>query len=199
MGNGSRLKPGFDPDATFLETPTVRRNEIAQIRRNIEVDDIQMQQDGGICSQYAGRVAEVMVAAGQVMPAGGRLQAERSPDSKGTPYHYIVYWNVNYFLVVESKGRLPRTAVRNRASASSMRRSKYDLPRLCRLHVIRDSSFSAFRKLNAPRRIASGKSQRNWPNTTHAADADCAPAIPGRPQGLLKPPEFVGCLTQSGM
>ncbi len=57
-----------------------RRNEIEEIRKTISLDEFQIRRDGNIYSQYSGRVAEVMTAVGQVMPAGGRLltiEAER--------------------------------------------------------------------------------------------------------------------------
>jgi HlyD family secretion protein len=57
----------------FLEGSTARRNEIALVRRNIDMGELQIERDGSIHSQYSGRVAEVMTAAGQVLPQGGRL------------------------------------------------------------------------------------------------------------------------------
>jgi HlyD family secretion protein len=56
-----------------LDEAVTRRNEIEEIRKNIALDEFQLQRDGNIYSQYPGRVAEVMAAVGQVMPAGGRL------------------------------------------------------------------------------------------------------------------------------
>ena len=57
----------------ILDASLSRRNEIAQVRRSIELDAFQVGQDGSIRSQYAGTVAEVVAAAGQVVPAGGRV------------------------------------------------------------------------------------------------------------------------------
>ena len=59
---------------------TARRNEIDQLLRTIELDSFQLMRDGNIHSQYSGRVAEVMAAAGQVMPAGGRLLTIETDD-----------------------------------------------------------------------------------------------------------------------
>src|SRR5262249_10900592 len=56
----------------ILEASLARRNEIEQIRRNIEIDEFQVRQDGNILSRYSGQVAEVLAAPGQVLPAGGR-------------------------------------------------------------------------------------------------------------------------------
>jgi NHLM bacteriocin system secretion protein len=57
----------------ILDESLARRNEIAQVRRSIEIDAFQVREEGDIRSQYAGTVAEVMAAVGQVLPAGGRL------------------------------------------------------------------------------------------------------------------------------
>jgi HlyD family secretion protein len=57
----------------FLDESLARRNEIDLIRRNIDTDEFQIRKDGSILSQYSGRVAELMAAAGEVLPAGGRL------------------------------------------------------------------------------------------------------------------------------
>ncbi|HTA41469.1 MAG TPA: NHLP bacteriocin system secretion protein [Bryobacteraceae bacterium] len=57
----------------ILDESLARRNEIDQIRRSIELDEFQVREDGRIRSEYTGRVAEVMAANGEVMPAGGRL------------------------------------------------------------------------------------------------------------------------------
>jgi len=56
-----------------LDEAIARRNEIETIQKNISLDDFQIRRDGNIYSQYSGRIAEVMAAVGEVMPAGGRL------------------------------------------------------------------------------------------------------------------------------
>lgn len=60
-------------DRQILEASVARRNEIEQLRRSIEMDQFQIRQDGSIRSQYSGRVAELLAADGQVLPAGGNL------------------------------------------------------------------------------------------------------------------------------
>jgi len=75
----------------FLEASTGRRNEIDTIRRDIELNQFQIHRDGNIYSQYSGRVAEVLAAVGQVMPAGGRvltLEADE-PDSSLVSISYL--------------------------------------------------------------------------------------------------------------
>ena len=56
-----------------LDEAVARRNEIEQIQKNISLDEFQIRRDGNIYSQYSGRVAEMMAAVGDVLPAGGRL------------------------------------------------------------------------------------------------------------------------------
>jgi HlyD family secretion protein len=56
-----------------LNDSVARRDGIAQTRHAIEIDEFQIQRDGTIRSQYSGRIAEVMAAVGQVLPAGARL------------------------------------------------------------------------------------------------------------------------------
>jgi len=73
-----------------LEASTARRNEIAQVRRNIEIGELQMQRDGSVRSEYSGRVAEVMTAPGQVIAQGARLLTidadEAGPDLVSISY-----------------------------------------------------------------------------------------------------------------
>ncbi len=57
----------------FLDEAIARKNEIALLRKTIELDDFQLKNDGNVRSQYAGRVAELIASAGQVLPAGGRI------------------------------------------------------------------------------------------------------------------------------
>ncbi len=57
----------------FLTDSTARRNEIDQLRRSIEIDSFQILRDGIVRSEYTGRVAEVLVSAGQVVQAGAKL------------------------------------------------------------------------------------------------------------------------------
>jgi HlyD family secretion protein len=57
----------------ILDESLQRRNEIARVRRSIEIDAFQVREEGNIHSQYAGTIAEVMATVGQVLPAGGRL------------------------------------------------------------------------------------------------------------------------------
>jgi HlyD family secretion protein len=81
----------------ILEESLARRNEIDQIRRTIELDEFQIRQDGSIRSQYSGRVSEVMAAAGQVMPAGGRLLTLEVDDDA------VGLLSISYFPVRDGK------------------------------------------------------------------------------------------------
>ena len=86
----------------FLADATARRNEIDQLRKSIELDSFQIVRDGSIRSQYSGRVAEVMAAVGQVIPAGGKLltlEAEGPPTSN--PGDGLI--GISYFSVGDGK------------------------------------------------------------------------------------------------
>jgi HlyD family secretion protein len=65
----------------ILADSTTRRNEIAQLHKTMDLDSFQIVRDGNIRSQYEGRVAEVMAAVGQVIPAGGKLLTLDTDDS----------------------------------------------------------------------------------------------------------------------
>ena len=54
-----------------LDEAVARRNEIEQIQKSISLDEFHIWRDGNIYSQYSGRVAEMMAAVGDVLPAGG--------------------------------------------------------------------------------------------------------------------------------
>jgi HlyD family secretion protein len=81
----------------ILEALLARRNEIEQIRRNIEIDEFQVRQDGTIRSRYSGQIAEVLAAAGQVLPAGGRLFTLEVEDAG------VGLLSISYFPVRDGK------------------------------------------------------------------------------------------------
>jgi len=82
----------------ILADSTARRNEIGQLHKTIDLDSFQIVRDGNVRSQYSGRVAEVMAAAGQVVPAGGKLLTLEADDladsSQGTGLVSISYYPV---------------------------------------------------------------------------------------------------------
>src|SRR5271165_1571995 len=82
----------------ILADSTARRNEISQLHKPIDLDSFQIVRDGSIRSQYSGRVAEVMAAVGQVVPAGGRLLTLETDDpgdsSQGEGLISISYYPV---------------------------------------------------------------------------------------------------------
>jgi HlyD family secretion protein len=65
----------------FLADATARRNEIDELRKTMELDSFQIVRDGNIRSQYSGRVAEVMAAAGEVVAVGGKLLTIEADDA----------------------------------------------------------------------------------------------------------------------
>jgi HlyD family secretion protein len=68
----------------ILADSTARRNEIDQLKERVELDSFQIVRDGDIKSQYTGRVAEVMVATGQVVSAGAKLVTLEMDESAAT-------------------------------------------------------------------------------------------------------------------
>jgi HlyD family secretion protein len=101
----------------ILEESLARRNEIEQIRRTIEIDEFQIRQDGSIRSQYSGRVSEVMAAAGQVMPAGGRLLTLEVDDAG------VGLLSISYFPVRDGKRILP--GMRLQVTPDTVQRERY--------------------------------------------------------------------------
>src|SRR3984885_10945124 len=65
----------------FLADGSARRNEIEELRKSVELDSFQIVREGSVRSQYSGRVSEVMAAAGEVVPAGGKLLTLEADDS----------------------------------------------------------------------------------------------------------------------
>jgi HlyD family secretion protein len=81
----------------ILDQSLARRNDIEQVRRTIAIDEFQIRKDGSVRSQYSGRVVEVMAAAGQVMPAGGRLLTLEVEDAG------VGLLSISYFPVRDGK------------------------------------------------------------------------------------------------
>jgi len=81
----------------ILEASVARGNEIDQLRRSIDMDQFQIRQDGSIRSQYSGRVAEVLAADGQVLPAGGNLLTLDVEDAD------VGLLSISYFPVRDGK------------------------------------------------------------------------------------------------
>jgi HlyD family secretion protein len=81
----------------ILEGSVARRNEIEQLQRSIALDEFQIKQDGSIRSQYSGRVSELLAAAGQVLPAGGRLLTLDVEDAD------VGLLSISYFPVRDGK------------------------------------------------------------------------------------------------
>lgn len=90
----------------ILADSTARRNEIAQLRRSIELDSFQIVRDGNIRSQYSGRVAEVMAGAGQVVSAGAKLLTLETDDA-GAGQSGAGLISISYYPVRDGKQILP--------------------------------------------------------------------------------------------
>ncbi len=77
----------------ILDEAAARRNQIEQLRRNIEINEFELRRNGNIFSQYSGLVAEVLAAPGQVLAVGGRLLTLEA-DGAETPLISISYFPV---------------------------------------------------------------------------------------------------------
>jgi HlyD family secretion protein len=64
-----------------FDAATARQNQIAEVRARIAQSELQLSNSGDVLSEYAGRVAEVFAAAGQVLPAGGKLLSVEIQDA----------------------------------------------------------------------------------------------------------------------
>jgi HlyD family secretion protein len=76
-----------------LNDSLARRDEMAQMRHSIELDEFQLQHDGKIRSDYSGRITELMATAGQVLPAGATLFTLEA-DNTGDELESIAYFPV---------------------------------------------------------------------------------------------------------
>jgi HlyD family secretion protein len=77
----------------ILDESVSRRNEIEQVRRNVELDQFQIGRDSVVACEYSGRVSEVMAVPGEVMPAGGQLLTIEA-DEPGTGLESVSYFPV---------------------------------------------------------------------------------------------------------
>jgi HlyD family secretion protein len=64
-----------------FDAATARQNQMAEVRARIAQAELQLTNSGDVLSEYAGRVAEVFAAAGQVLPAGGKLLSVEIQDT----------------------------------------------------------------------------------------------------------------------
>jgi HlyD family secretion protein len=68
----------------ILESSLSRRNEIEEVRRTLEIARVQLNRNGEILSDTAGRVTEVLAMVGQVLPPGGPLVTMETQDADHT-------------------------------------------------------------------------------------------------------------------
>jgi HlyD family secretion protein len=106
----------------ILADTTARRNEIALLRKSIDLDSFQIVRDGSIRSQYSGHVAEVMAAAGQVVPAGGKLLTlEAESPSDGSPDGGLI--SISYYPVRD--GKLIQPGMRIQVTPDTVERERF--------------------------------------------------------------------------
>jgi NHLM bacteriocin system secretion protein len=76
-----------------LDAATTRQNQMAELQARIAQSELQLSKSGDVLSEYTGRVAEVFVAAGQVLPAGGTLLSLEIQDAEA-PLVGLLYFPV---------------------------------------------------------------------------------------------------------
>jgi HlyD family secretion protein len=102
---------------TLLEASTNRRNQILELRRNIALNEIQLEKGTRIVSEYSGRVVEIAASPGQVLSAGSRLayvEVHESADDLGC---------VMYFPVRD--GKRIRPGMKIQATPDSVKRERF--------------------------------------------------------------------------
>ena len=65
----------------ILELSIGRQNQIDEFRRPIKINELQLNRNGEILSDAAGRVVEVLVTTGMVLPPGGALISMETLDA----------------------------------------------------------------------------------------------------------------------
>jgi len=76
-----------------LGADTARRNQMREIESRIAVDELQLQRHSAIHTGYSGRIFEVFVADGQIVPSGTRL-ATVVLDASGNELMSVSYFTV---------------------------------------------------------------------------------------------------------
>ena len=102
---------------TFLEASTTRRNRILELRRNVALNEVELEKGTRILSQQAGRIVEVDATEGEVLSRGSRLaylELEEAPGDLAC---------VLYFPVRDGK-RL-RPGMRVQTTPDSVKRERF--------------------------------------------------------------------------
>ena len=80
---------------THLDASVARRNAIQQLSRDIAVDEVALQKNGQIVSQYDGKIVELLARPGQFVNAGTRLASIELSKSAGD-LECILYVPINH-------------------------------------------------------------------------------------------------------
>jgi HlyD family secretion protein len=89
-----------------LDAAIARQNQITDLVTQINLGELQLAKSGDIVSEYTGRVTEIFAAAGQVLPAGGRLLSMDIDDAVTQPL------SISYFPVRDGKKVQPGMLIR---------------------------------------------------------------------------------------
>ena len=93
-GQGKQLETRFSGLVReHLEATTTRENQLAEVRARIAQAEVQLSKSGDVVAEYGGRVAEVFVSVGQVLPAAGALLSLEIQDAQA-PLVGLLYFPV---------------------------------------------------------------------------------------------------------
>src|SRR4051812_35570192 len=84
-------------ERNILELSIGRQNQIDEFRRPIKINELQLNRNGEILSDAAGRVVEVLVTTGMVLPPGGALISMETLDADQS------LTSVSYLPIAEAK------------------------------------------------------------------------------------------------
>jgi len=104
-------------DRTLLDASTGRRNEIMELRRNIALNEIQLDKGTRIISEQSGRVLEINANPGQMLSPGSRLAYMEVQDSPGDLV-CVMYLPVR-------DGKRVRPGMRVQATPDSVKRERF--------------------------------------------------------------------------
>ena len=102
---------------SLLQSSNQRQNQILELRRNVEVAQVQLENNGRVLSEYSGRVVEISAHPGQAVNAGSRLASLELQEAASD----LVC--IAYFVVGE--GKQIRTGMRIQVTPDSVKRERF--------------------------------------------------------------------------
>jgi HlyD family secretion protein len=102
---------------SLLQSSAERRNQILELRRNIEVAQVELESNTRIVSEYSGRVLEITANSGQAVSPGSRLA---SIELEEAPADLVC---VTYFPIGE--GKQIRSGMRIQVTPDNVKRERF--------------------------------------------------------------------------